>query len=399
MEAIQTSQYYKDFFEEFEFEQMSSNKHVAIDLVNVMAAVYYNDISTNKIPPRAINLDVPVYLVEKWIECKPLLQKLLKWVSEDDFYVSFYENTEPESTVSAYIDTVGNKDTVTLFSGGLDSFAGAFHNISYGVKSDYLGFINKGEERTKQKVIREFYNKVFVNSSVHLIEKHPIKKTYYTQSTRSLLYLSLAVARGLTDKRYNQVQIFENGVLSLNPELRGRYTTKTTHPYTIYLFNQLLQHLDIDIVIHNPFIFKTKGQIFQGFSDDFKQQIAGTFTCGQSRVSPTRNHKGQCGVCVPCLLRKISLAANELEGYDSDYYYPYEIKLADIQEDDYRKDYASNFEYFSEYVELIKSRSILSHVQIRTEYYMDSLALDRTINMLDIFAAEFERFKVRYAPD
>mgnify|MGYP001188996889 CR=1 FL=1 len=398
MKTLDLSQNYQKFFDEFHFHTDTHSRLLAIDIVNVMSSVYYADISINKVVPRRIDLEIPVYFVDKWDSSKCLIHTLLHWVSEEYYTITFIENKLEEQTNSAILDDNDRIDTVTLFSGGLDSFAGAFHNLQSGIHSDYIGFVNKSEEKTKQKQIRDFYHTVFPDSSVHLINRHDIKKAVYTQSTRSLLYMSLAIAKSLTHEKYKRVYIYENGVLSLNPELKGRYTTKTTHPYTIYLFNELLNRLGIDVKIENPFIFKTKAQILQGLSQDFKNQIVNTFTCGQSRINPDRNHKGQCGVCIPCLLRKISLAANEMELFDVTYQYPYEIRLKDIAEADYRKDYVSNLEYFSEYVELIRSQSIFSHLQIRKEYYNDEFALQKTKQMLETFADEFERFMMRYAP-
>lgn len=399
MKTKEQNQNYSLFFEEFKFSTSVDKRKLAIDIVNVMSEVYYADISIERQVPRIINLEVPVYFIDKWRNTKDTLKSLLNWISEERYEIEFVKNYNLEGTEDIHLDFGNNIDTVTLFSGGLDSFAGAYNNEKLSINSDYIGFINKYEEGTKQKGIRSrLYNAVFPNSSIYLINSHPVSKKVFTQSTRSLLYLSLAVAKSLTEEKYKSVYIYENGILGLNPELMGRYTTKTTHPKTIYLFNKVLRNIGISVDVKNPFIFNTKGQIFADLSSKFKNEIKNTFTCGQSRVNPTRNHKGHCGVCIPCILRKISLAANSLEDYDVIYQYPYEVKLNDISEEVYRKDYQSNLDYFAEYVALIKSKEIFPNLEISDEFYDDEQYLLKTKQMFEVFVEEFERFWSLYAP-
>src|SRR5699024_611185 len=107
---------------------------------------------------------------------------------------------------------------------------------------------------------------------------------------------------------------------------------------TIYLFNKLLEDANLNISIKHPFLFKTKGEIVNNMNHGFLNTIKDTFTCGQGR-SPIKSHKGQCGTYIPCLLRKISLAAYDNEKYDVIYNYPYETKFQDIDDKSYRNDF------------------------------------------------------------
>lgn len=213
-----------------------------------------------------------------------------------------------------------------------------------------------------------------------------------------MLYLALAIAKAHFNTSKN-VFLYENGILSLNPELKNRYTTKTTHPKTMFMYWSLLEKLNIDIKINHPFLFKTKGQITNDMNEEFKKAIKHTFTCGQGRSHPERSHNGQCGICIPCVLRKISLAAYDNEMYDVDYEYPYDTKVVDIKEDLYRKDYASNLNYFKNYYELIKANQIHLEIQIREKYYeVNSNFRMSNHEMFYKFAQEYERFMEKYAP-
>lgn len=371
-----------------------------IDLVTTMGAIYIKDVDSYKTndKPRFIEVAIPVFNSKLLSENTKLIEQLVKWVSEDTFRITFTDTSvSSEDYIRSLIPAVNNE--VTLFSGGLDSFAGAFHNYKNNIKSDYVGFVNKGEERNKQLEVAKFYREVFDDSiEIILIEKPIQKKKTYIQSTRSLLYLALAVAKAHFNSS-NNVNLYENGILSLNPELKNRYTTKTTHPKTLFLYSLLLKRLTIDINIKHPFLYKTKGQIINEMNQDFKNAIKFTFTCGQGRSHPERSHTGQCGICIPCILRKISIAAYNNEKYDVDYEYPYNVKALDIKEDLYRKDYVSNINYFQNYYDLIKTNRIHLEIQIREKYYRgDSNFRMSNQEMFYNFAHEYERFMEKYAP-
>lgn len=374
---------------------------IILDLVTTMGAIYCADVKTSKVndKPRYIELTIPVFNPDIWTKNVIQIEELVKWVSEDTMKITFIGSSD---TIDGYVNGLipGTNNVVTLFSGGLDSFAGAYYNYKNNIKSDYLGFINKGEEKTKQLDVKEFYQHIFDDATeIILIDKPIKKKQTYIQSTRSLLYLALAIAKAHFNST-KEVYLYENGILSLNPEIQNRYTTKTTHPKTMFIYKSLLEKLSIDIKINHPFLFLTKGQITNDMNEEFKKAIEHTFTCGQGRSHPERSHSGQCGICIPCVLRKISLAAYDNEMYDVNYEYPYDVKIADIKEDNYRKDYASNINYFKTYYDLIKSNQIYYQLQIREKYYEDDPNF-RISNqkMFSKFAEEYERFMKKYAPN
>ncbi|MEK4069020.1 hypothetical protein [Peribacillus sp. FSL R5-0717] len=378
-----------------------NNSTIVIDLVTVMGAIYCTDVHTPKTndKPRYIEMTIPVFNYHIWSKVTHLIENLAKWVSEDTFKVNFQEtNFEPSSYTNSLLPPYPND--VTLFSGGLDSFAGAYHNYINGISSDYVGFINKGEEKTNQEKVAKFYKEIFIDTTeIILIEKPFKKKKFFIQSTRSLLYLALAIAKSYFNSSQD-VYLYENGILSLNPEIKNRYTTKTTHPKTIYLYRQLLEELNISIRVNHPFMFRTKGEIINDMDRRFKENINNTFTCGQGRAHPDRKHSGQCGICIPCLLRKISLSAYDNEEFDVTYEYSYGTKIKDVQEEVYRKDYASNLDYFNYYYDLIKTKRTHLEIHTRDKYYRgDSNFRFNNNEMFVRFSEEYERFMKKYAPN
>lgn len=370
----------------------------ACDIVNVMLSAFDGDISTNGSSTykatREISVVATVYDIENWNKSKDKLIELLNWVSGDSFSISFEKNekifeTFLLATVSA------QKKCITLFSGGLDSLAGAYYNFENEISSDYVGYVNKPEEGTHQKQLQKFYRKIFskTGSEIDIRDKYQKTKTFYFQSTRSLLYLSLAISRAISNST-REIRMYENGVLSLNPDF-GRFTTKTTHPKTIYLYNELLSSLGYDVKIVNKFEYMTKGEVIDNMNVEFKDQIRNTFTCGQSRAGIKYKHKGQCGVCIPCILRKISVSAYDNESLDSAYHVDYgKVKLA---ESNYQKDYINNLGYFEAYVEAIKEDKIFGQISHnKSKYHNDSEYILKQKMMFERFADEYERFEKKY---
>ncbi|MFB5166145.1 hypothetical protein ETC01_16210 [Geobacillus sp. NFOSA3] len=375
-----------------------TNFQIAFDIVDVMYLIYHFDISTKpkENQPRTGIINIPVTNVKLWMSVKPELEKLVNWVSEDNISFKFNEVKKQNQFITLLSENTIKRDVVTLFSGGLDSLAGAYENYFKKIDSDYTGFVNNDPEGNTQRTLRNFYHQCFPNNDVHIIKmENQQKKKHHMQSTRSLLYLSLAISKAISVNS-NKVFIYENGILSLNPEIHGRNTTKTTHPRTIFLFNSILEKLNVDIKIINPFTFKTKGEVINSMNSIFKEQIKSTHTCGKSRLPRQYCHKGQCGVCIPCLLRKISMAAYDLESYDVKYHYDYGIKPNQIKEPRVRKDFISNIDYFYDYVEYINNGTIFHHLELSSEYYEDGRYLTYLQNMFKKFYEEFERFWSKY---
>jgi hypothetical protein len=194
----------------------------------------------------------------------------------------------------------------------------------------------------------------------------------------------------------NEILLYENGVLSLNPELDSRKTTKTTHPKTLYLVNQLLSNLNLNMRIKHPFLFKTKGQIINGLSDQFKEDIKFTNTCGIARHNRKIKIKsGHCGFCIPCILRKISMAAYGNEKYDVQYNAPYGTNLENCDLS-FKSEFKSSNEYFRVFNEKIKDGSIFNELDLRSKYYKEKNYLELTKKMLDIFSEEVDTFYSKY---
>lgn len=368
-----------------------------LDLVDVIAAIYCCDITISRQTDqrRRFSICVPVTNPEIWEGTKTTLKELLSFVSKDDLSINFIKENKELSIDRLPLDFPGFHN-VSLLSGGLDSFCGAYQNLESGYKSVYCGYkINKFEQ-SKQTTIRQFVTNKHSNSLSYFFEKLNIEKNEPTQATRSLLFLSLACAVAYIND-VKLIHIYENGVLSLNPVKNGRFTTKTTHPKTIKLFNSLLSVLGLDLKISNPFQYKTKGEIIDKLDEGFKKEIVNTHTCSLSRQNPhLLEKKKQCGFCIPCILRKISLGSYGNEEFDVEYEVNYGAKLNDVTDSYQKVEYKSSIEYFKAYKQDIDNKTIFQTLGLKEKYYEEQDFLQKTDKMLRLFSQEVERYLNKY---
>ncbi|AQR95586.1 7-cyano-7-deazaguanine synthase [Clostridium saccharoperbutylacetonicum] len=370
---------------------------IFLDFIDVAAKIFIEDVSNkvnSKDEPRNIDVIVPVTNAQIWTSQKKLLERIGNFLSGDRWNIEFTNcNSKlPKFYIKSFITTPAF-DNVTLLSGGLDSFCGSYVNVENKVQSIYCGYkINKFETKGLNEIhniIKEYKG---VSKRFNTLN---ITKEEHTQRTRSFLFFALACA---TASMYNinEILLYENGVLSLNPELDSRKTTKTTHPKTLYLVNQLLTNLNLNMRIRHPFLFKTKGQMINELSDEFKNNIKFTNTCGKARNNRKIKIKsGHCGFCIPCMLRKISMAAYGNEKYDLEYNAPYGTNLenCDIA---FKSEFKSSNEYFRVFNEKIKDGTIFNELDIRSKYYNEKNYLELTKKMLDMFGKEVDTFYSKY---
>lgn len=377
------------------FNEIKCHNPLINDLVNLAREIYIQDILTrNNINDRSLFVTVAVSDVTKWNKQKSLLTKLIKFMSHDNLNLNFTTETTHSFYIQQEIEFAKpNFDAVTLLSGGLDSLCGVNYNLEHNIKSIYCSYkLNKFESKSLNTITKYLKEK---HKTAHFTFSNiNIKKVVNTQRTRSFLFLSLACA--CADLYHiKNVNLYENGIMSLNPGLKSRTPTRTTHPNTIKMINELLDNLNVDIKINHPFLFLTKGEMINNISDEFKNLIKHTNTCGMSRQNKKLVIRtGHCGSCVPCLLRKISLSAYDNEAYDAEYDIPYNIKF--IAKKPLYKDYISSYYYYFDFYKRIKDATIFYELDIKRKYYEMDNYITKTQDMLLKFSKELETFFNKY---
>lgn len=287
---------------------------------------------------REIRLVVPVSDPPRWIATAPILKSLLNFLTGDRWELGFRARPSRfESVVEpAAPSLIAHPfDTLSLFSGGLDSLIGAIDLLHNGKTPLLISHSGDGAASDAQ-------NKLFSGLKAHYkqssFERLRVGMTFKQDlingvgpedSTRgrSFLFFAIGVFAGTGLGRSFTLRVPENGLIALNvpldPLRLGSNSTRTTHPYYMARWNDLLSALSIDGKVWNPFWDKTKGEMASGCLDPglLKQLAGDSLSCS----SPTKGRwQGlgieHCGYCLPCLIRRAALEAAWGAGSDDTRY-------------------------------------------------------------------------------
>jgi 7-cyano-7-deazaguanine synthase in queuosine biosynthesis len=255
------------------------------------------------------------------------LVNAIEFLTEDRVSVEFARleatGDEQEYLPLARESPIFQADRVILFSGGLDSFAGALETLDSTAERVVLV-----THRSAQKVIPRqhelggYLASRFPGRVLHLeimARRVGQEAVESTQRSRSLLFsaLALAVAHGFGAKR---IDFFENGIIShnlpLSRQIVGTMATRTTHPLALRHLSTLLDLVGpAHIPIENVYAWKTKTEVVRRIAEHGgQQQIAETVSCTSVREQNSRHT--HCGACSQCLDRRFGILAAGLGEFD-----------------------------------------------------------------------------------
>lgn len=330
-----------------------------IDFLNLSLSVYTSDqIISRDIYgyygwSRYIKIYLPVLDVSIWNSEKGRIENLLSFLTGDKWKVNFRERARYDSSS---LGIRGDIDSVTLLSGGLDSFLGSIEVSNDSQRTVFVSHHKKGnagEMNAQIEIIRELnceYNK---NDIIHFpfyVQPNPNYANLgeeNTQRARSILFIALGLV--VANSHGNNIPLYipENGLISLNVPLTfsrlGTYSTKTTHPKFLNGLNLLLKNLGVDNKLINPYKFLTKGEMILKSSNSaiVKKLCNKTISCAKPGYYMRLYGKKerQCGFCTPCIIRQSAIYSANFLDYDSKYVFdiignpptPSERKGRDLQ--------------------------------------------------------------------
>lgn len=307
------------------------------DLLDLAAAIYMTDLAVlrgrNERFVREIELHVPVRQRDLWLSLADDIVRLAWHLTGDNLSLRLWPRAAAEQPArSTGPSALPGSDCICLLSGGLDSLAGAVMLLRAGRRPLFVSHRsgNPTVARAQQHVVSVLRRlqpelaHVFVALSplttASALPFPPPEQREPSRRFRSLFFMAIgaAAAAGLG---VGEVYMSENGILTaalpLTPSRVGGLSTRSTHPAVLNLINHLFRAAGINAYVVNPFVYRTKAELI---SDILRpalrpEEILGTVSCWMTG----RRHR-QCGGCVPCLLRRLSLLAAGLpdEAYEMD---------------------------------------------------------------------------------
>ena len=323
-----------------------------LDWIDLAIAVYVADrLSLREIEKyrnnwkRNLKLKIAVRNLGVWL-CQDIqaeFKNILNFYTDDDWEFEFVnlESDERMKGINNKVPFKPNTDLrVALFSGGLDSFAGATQQLFLDNESSFMfvsGATNNRQVSLQRRQIKrlqdhyrtkEIYYKT-VNFGFNWIDSdHP--KEENSQRTRGFVFATLGAVTAL-NAGTNVLEVYENGIGAINLPYDGSQVgtmnSRGVNPMSLLRMERFIQTLTKqDFKIRNLYLFQTKGEMCQHKAvRNLADAISLTFSCDGFPVREA--HKPQCGVCTSCLLRRLSIETADLNSFDSGEHFVTDLAL------------------------------------------------------------------------
>jgi len=323
--------------------------HRILDLLQIAAYVFCGDRMAhrgsrdsvnNEAWARSFEFHIPVLDFEFWDDAKTkkALNDAIVFMTGDRSYKFVFSQSSknPADVINKQltlfkdefqdINEAKNTD-VMLFSGGLDSLAGAVQRLSeHTDRSLCVVSHNSNKSVTHtQKALIDTLNKQYGNRvkpySFECCNHDGLKSKDETQRTRIFLFSAIAFSLCHCYGK-NSFYVYENGITSMNlskqADVINARASRTTHPKTLGLLRKFYKLLNPSFDIIAPYCNQTKAEIMETFKKyNSLNLIASSVSCSSSRTKP--GQAPHCGCCSQCIDRRFSLFAAGLDDYDAAY--------------------------------------------------------------------------------
>ncbi len=291
---------------------------------------------------REVRLIVPVSDIAIWEGARPILLNMLRFLTGDVWTFDF--RARPERFRLPLRADLGlpepeRFDGVMLYSGGLDSLIGTINAHADGMFTLFVSYGGEGAVSRPQAELFDAYRQQMIGAGVNgAIERFRFNLRFSralvpgvgpenTSRGRSFMFLALGTAAGTGLSRPFDLLIPENGFIALNvpldPTRVGSCTTRTTHPYYLHRWNDLLGSIGVPGRVKNPYWDKTKGEMIAECRapNRLRVNLPRSLSCAHPSAGRFSHAvHAHCGVCVPCLIRRAAIehawgAGNDPTGY------------------------------------------------------------------------------------
>lgn len=301
----------------------------AVDLTILAAAIMAADTRISRKTEsqdtwtREIDLYIPVEDPALWSSNTSLMVRMLKFLTGDHWRLFFRPRPHGfESLITRRSELVDPPfSSISLFSGGLDSFVGAIDLLETGERPLFVSHywdISTSSQKPCAQLLGTIYGSMeprHVRARVgfpnNLVQGSDPEQT---MRGRSFLFISIAIMTA--SALYKEIPIYvpENGLISLNipldPLRVGAWSTRTTHPFYMALWQKLIESLSITAHLENPYRFKTKGEMLAYCANTqfLQKHLSSTISCSSITKARFRGiSPRQCGYCLPCLIRRAAI--------------------------------------------------------------------------------------------
>jgi len=234
---------------------------------------------------------------------------------------------------------------VALFSGGLDSLIGFVdesYTLNEGEKILLISHVEQGKEGSDQNGIISYcqdhhiydgrYDRIMSRVSLSRSANVDREASESTFRSRSLLFFAMGIYCAHSIGNGMQLIVPENGTISinipLNPSRRSACSTRTTHPVFMKRLGEAMKAIGINNTLYNPYRLMSKADMMAECCRTHEKEIIIRQLLGLSCSCAKRSHNyhwdkpsaiiterhiNHCGMCLPCIYRRVALDAIGLD--------------------------------------------------------------------------------------
>lgn len=303
---------------------------IGVDLLVLAAHVHAADTRISRMTEsqdawtREIRLVAPVSDVATWNVNVRLLEQMLDFLTGDRWMIGFRARPAGFECIVPREAGIGPTpfNALSLFSGGLDSLIGAIDILEQGKAPLFISHAGEGATSDSQNTLfrrlKRHYTKshfdrlrIWMNFPSDLVRNVGIEPS---TRGRSFLFFAAGAFAGTGMIESFTLRIPENGLIALNvpldPLRLGALSTRTTHPFYVARWNDLLNALGIAGHLDNPYWNMTKGEMVASCANQtlLASLIPDSLSCASPAKARWQGRAMEhCGYCLPCIIRRAAL--------------------------------------------------------------------------------------------
>ena len=247
---------------------------------------------------------------------------MLKFVTGDLWKIVLSNTTWKFHNPEEVREKTDKYDKVSLFSGGMDSLISTINLMENRKNTLLISHAGEGLTKNAQENIVNRFDTIYPDALHTWLDLWMVFPNNYIPEggndnntrSRSFLFISFGIFAMTGIDGVNELMVPENGLIALNVPLDetrvGSFSTRTTHPFYLYLWNELISGLDLKMYVKNPYWNKTKGEMATECNNKevLFETMKMSFSCSSPGKARWRRLSPQhCGYCVPCIIRRAAM--------------------------------------------------------------------------------------------
>lgn len=310
------------------YEENVYPSEIGFDIMSLATMVYMADTRIERVLhgqdswTREIELEIPVSNVELWSSQISTIERMLKFLTGDFWKITLSNRAWCFNNPDEVSEKSSKYDNISLFSGGMDSLISTINLMEDKKNTLLISHAGEGLTKNAQENIVNKFDLLYSETLHTWLDLWMVFPNDYIPEggndnntrSRSFLFIGYGIFAMTGMNNVSELMVPENGLIAMNVPLDetrvGSFSTRTTHPYYLSLWNELLSGLKLNMSVKNPYWNKTKGEMAAECKNKevLYETMKLSFSCSSPGKARWRGLSPQhCGYCVPCIIRRAAM--------------------------------------------------------------------------------------------